>query len=80
VLRTRLAQATPAAQEVAGLAAVVGTDFSLDLLTEASDLTADVVVTAVDELWRNRILQEFGTGYDFARLSRSADDSQLNSI
>ena len=66
VLRKRLAQATPAAQEVAGLAAAVGTDFSLDLLSEASDLTADVVVTAVDELWRNRILQEFGTGYDFS--------------
>jgi tetratricopeptide (TPR) repeat protein len=66
VLRKRLAQATPAAQEVAGLAAAVGTDFSLDLLTAASDLTADAVVTAVDELWRNRILREFGTGYDFS--------------
>ena len=66
VLRKRLAQATPAAQEVAGLAAVVGTDFALDLLTEASDLTADAVVTAVDELWRSRILRELGTGYDFS--------------
>ena len=66
VLRKRLAQATPAAQEVAGLAAAVGTDFSLDLLTEASDLTADVVVTAVDELWRSRILREFAAGYDFS--------------
>ena len=41
-----------AAQEVAGLAAAVGTDFTLDLLTEASDLHADTVVGAVDELWR----------------------------
>ncbi len=66
VLRKRLAQATPVAQEVAGLAAAVGTDFALDLLTEASDLTADAVVGAVDELWRSRILREFGTGYDFS--------------
>jgi DNA-binding SARP family transcriptional activator/tetratricopeptide (TPR) repeat protein len=66
VLRKRLAQASPAAQEVAGLAAAVGTNFSLDLLTEASDLAADGVVTAVDELWRDRILREFGTGYDFS--------------
>ena len=66
VLRKRLAQATPGAQEVAGLAAAAGTDFSLGLLTEASDLTADAVVEAIDELWRSRILREFGTGYDFS--------------
>jgi DNA-binding SARP family transcriptional activator len=66
VLRKRLAQATSVAQEVAGLAAAVGTNFSLDLLTEASDLAADGVVAAVDELWRNRILREFGAGYDFS--------------
>ena len=66
VLRNRLEQATPAAREVAGLAAAVGTDFTLDLLTEASDLDADVVVEAVDELWRRRIMREFGDGYDFS--------------
>ena len=65
VLRTRLAQADPAAREVAGLAAAVGRDFGLDLLTEASDLDADTVVRAVDELWRRRILREFRDGYDF---------------
>ena len=51
---------------MAGLAAAVGTDFSLDLVTEASDLDADIVVGAVDELWRRRILLEFGDGYDFS--------------
>jgi DNA-binding SARP family transcriptional activator len=66
VLRNRLAQSTRAAREIAGLAAAVGTNFSLDLLTEASDLAADGVVAAVDELWRNRILREFGAGYDFS--------------
>jgi DNA-binding SARP family transcriptional activator len=66
VLRNRLDQATVAAQEVAGLAAAVGTDFTLDLLTEASDLEARAVVGAVDELWRRRILREFGDGYDFS--------------
>ena len=66
MLRERLAQASPEAQEIAGLAAAVGTNFSLDLLTEASDLAADGVVAAVDELWRSRILREFGNGYDFS--------------
>jgi DNA-binding SARP family transcriptional activator/tetratricopeptide (TPR) repeat protein len=66
VLRKRFEQATTAAREVAGLAAAVGTDFTLGLLTEASDLEADVVVQAVDELWRRRIMREFGDGYDFS--------------
>jgi DNA-binding SARP family transcriptional activator/tetratricopeptide (TPR) repeat protein len=66
VLRDRLGQATAAAREVAGLAAAVGTNFTLDLLTEASDLDADTVVGAVDELWRRRIMHEFRDGYDFS--------------
>jgi DNA-binding SARP family transcriptional activator/tetratricopeptide (TPR) repeat protein len=66
VLRNRLDQATPAAREVAGLAAAVGTNFTLDLLTEASDLDIGTVVGAVDELWRRRIVREFRDGYDFS--------------
>jgi tetratricopeptide (TPR) repeat protein len=65
VLHRRLEQLTPAAREVAGLAAAVGRNFTLDLLTEASDLDADTVVRAVDELWRRRIVREIGDGYDF---------------
>ena len=66
VLRKRLEQGTAAAREVAGLAAAVGMNFTLDLLTEASDLDADAVVEAVDELWRRRIMREFQGGYDFS--------------
>jgi len=66
VLRKRLDHGTAAAREVAGLAAAVGTIFTLDLLTEASDLDADLVVEAVDELWRRRIIREFRDGYDFS--------------
>ncbi len=79
VLRNRLEQATPAAREVADLAAAVGRDFSLDLLTEASDLDADVVVGAVDELWRRRIMREFRDGYDFSHdLLRDTAYAQLS--
>jgi DNA-binding SARP family transcriptional activator len=66
VLRSRLDQSTAAAREVAGLAAAVGTNFTLDLLTEASDLDTDTVVAAIDELWRRRIMHELRDGYDFS--------------
>jgi DNA-binding SARP family transcriptional activator/tetratricopeptide (TPR) repeat protein len=66
VLSNRLEQVTPAVREVAGLAAAVGRNFTLDLLTEASDLDADTVVQAIDELWRRRIVREFRDGYDFS--------------
>jgi tetratricopeptide (TPR) repeat protein len=66
VLRSRIEQATETAQAVAGLAAAVGADFTLDLLAEASDLDAERVVAAVDELWRRRLVREFRDGYDFS--------------
>jgi DNA-binding SARP family transcriptional activator len=66
VLRSRLGQASPAAQGVAALAAAVGRDVTLDLLVAAGELDADGVVAAVDELWRLRILREQGPGYDFS--------------
>lgn len=66
VLANRLEQVSPTVREVAGLAAATGRDFSLELLTEASDLDPDTVVRAVDELWRRRILRELGEGYDFS--------------
>jgi DNA-binding SARP family transcriptional activator/tetratricopeptide (TPR) repeat protein len=66
VLTDRIRQAGPAARQVAELAAVIGRDFTLDLLTEAIDLDADAVVGAVDELWRRRIIREHApAGYDF---------------
>src|SRR6516165_2623605 len=79
VLRSRLDQATAPARDVAGLAAAVGTDFTLDLLTEASDLDTRGLVGAVDELWRRRILREFGDGYDFSHdLLRDAAYAQVS--
>jgi tetratricopeptide (TPR) repeat protein len=44
----------------------VGRNFSLDLLSKAADLDADVLVHAVDELWRLGIVRESTNGYDFS--------------
>ncbi|HEX5405818.1 MAG TPA: AAA family ATPase [Pseudonocardiaceae bacterium] len=79
VLRTRFEHVSPAARSVAGLAAAVGRDFPLDLLTEASHLDTDTVVAALDELWRRRIVAELPDGYDFSHdLLRDAAYDQVS--
>ena len=66
VLEARLAQLSPAGQELAGLAATVGREFTVDLLTRASSRDEEQVVDALDELWRRRIVRERGVlAYDF---------------
>ncbi len=66
VLDSRLANLPEPAREVVALASAIGRDFTLNLLIEASDLAEDTVVRQVDDLWRRRILEEQGRGYDFA--------------
>jgi DNA-binding SARP family transcriptional activator/tetratricopeptide (TPR) repeat protein len=66
VLRRRLEEVSPEARDVARLAAAIGSDFSLNLLLEASDLDSVVLVDAVDELWLRRIFVERHGRYDFS--------------
>ncbi len=66
VLTNRIEQLSPAAREIAELAAVIGREFTLDLLVVAGRLDVDETVRALDELWRRRILREHGAdSYDF---------------
>ena len=79
VLQARLGQLTDETTAVAGLAAAAGRPFDLELLCEASDLDADAVVRAVDELWRLRIVRETARGYDFTHdLLRTAAYEGVN--
>lgn len=67
VLHARLAQLTPAAYELAKLAAVVGRAFTLDLLAQAGAGDEDALVQSLDELWRRRIVREVEAAhYDFS--------------
>jgi tetratricopeptide (TPR) repeat protein len=79
VLRARFEHVSHGARMVAGLAAAVGRDFPLDLLTEASHLDTDAVVAALDELWQRRIVVELPDGYDFSHdLLRDAAYAQVS--
>lgn len=67
VLAQRLADLSPTAQALAGLAAMIGRFFTFDLLAVASGEPEITVVRGVDELWRKRIVREQGSDrYDFS--------------
>ena len=67
VIEARLAQLSPAAQELASLAATVGRAFTFGVLARASSRSEEQVVEALDELWERRIVRERGVeAYDFS--------------
>jgi DNA-binding SARP family transcriptional activator len=66
ILARRLDQLSPTARDIAALASALNRDFTLPVLIHASDLDEDVIVRAVDELWRQRLVRETTEGYDFA--------------
>jgi predicted ATPase len=52
---------------LARLAAVIGQDFTFDLLIQASGLDEDALVRGLDELWQRRIIREHAAhAYDFS--------------
>jgi DNA-binding SARP family transcriptional activator len=66
IISGRLAQLSPPARELASLAAVVGREFSFDILTQASQSDEESIVRALDELWERQIVREQGVAtYDF---------------
>ncbi|HET7037110.1 MAG TPA: AAA family ATPase [Thermomicrobiaceae bacterium] len=67
VIAARLVQLSPAARELAGLAATIGRAFSLTVLLEASPLDDETVVRALDELCARHLVRERGAErYDFS--------------
>ncbi len=57
VVAARLARLSPEARAAAEVAAAIGRDFQFDLLAQASDLEEQVLVLALDELWRRHIVR-----------------------
>ncbi len=62
----RLLQLSASAREVVELAAIIGREFTVDLLLTAGNTDAASAVRALDELWHKRIVREHGANsYDF---------------
>ncbi|CAN5689523.1 AAA family ATPase [soil metagenome] len=67
VIQSRLSQLTAPARELAGVAATIGRDFTIEVLEQASEADGEMLVRGLDELWRSRILREHGAhAYDFS--------------
>jgi DNA-binding SARP family transcriptional activator len=66
VLTGRLLQLSVSARWFVELAATIGREFTLDLLSTAGNTDSENAVRALDELWHKRIVREHGANsYDF---------------
>jgi DNA-binding SARP family transcriptional activator len=68
VIEARLSQLGAHARDLVDVAAVIGREFSTDVLAAAGDAGEDVLVEGLDELWRRQIVREgtSGSSYDFS--------------
>lgn len=67
VIQARLAQLSIGARELLEQAAVIGREFTVDVLAAASGSTDDALLTGLDELWRHHIVRDQDDDtYDFA--------------
>ena len=66
VIQSRLGRLSEAARPMLELAAIVGRQFSLEVLISASGEDEEAVVSGLDELWQAGIIREHGHGYDFS--------------
>ena len=67
VIQVRLAQLSPVAQIVAQLGATIGRSFDVSLIAKAVGLDEDMVLTALDELWQRRVIDEVdAVRFDFS--------------
>ena len=66
VIAGRLKRLSASAQELASMAAVIGREFSFELLVKVADQAEDTVVRSLEELWRQHIVREQSAGrFDF---------------
>jgi DNA-binding SARP family transcriptional activator len=67
VIEARLAVLSGHARDLAGVAAAIGREFDVDVLTHASGFAEGDLVAGLDELWRRRVVRERGAAaYDFS--------------
>jgi DNA-binding SARP family transcriptional activator/predicted ATPase len=67
VINWRLNRLSEPGRQILELAAVIGRNFSYELLKQASAIDEQILVNGLDECWRQRVLREQGSqDYDFS--------------
>ena len=67
VIASRLARLSESAAELVGVAATIGREFTVPVLSEASGASEETLVRGLDELWRRAIVRARGpSSYDFS--------------
>ena len=66
VIEARLAQLSDPARDLVAVAAMIGREFTIDVLAARAGSDEDALVRGLDELWRRRIVREQGGGRDGA--------------
>ena len=67
VIASRLARLSGTAAELAGVAATIGREFTVEVLARATGASEDGLVRGLDELWRTAIVRARGpNAYDFS--------------
>lgn len=67
VIAGRLSRLSPAARDLAAIAATIGRAFTVDVLAHSGHTDETALYDALDELWRRRIIREQGSNvYDFS--------------
>jgi DNA-binding SARP family transcriptional activator len=65
VIASRLAQLSPGAHELAGVASTIGRIFTVDVLGKASGIETSTLMNELDELWQRRIVRAASTSDSF---------------
>jgi DNA-binding SARP family transcriptional activator len=67
IINARLTQLSSTSHELVLIAAVIGREFTFDILSAVSDLDEYALVRGLDELWQRGIIREHGAeAYDFS--------------
>ncbi|HSU08174.1 MAG TPA: BTAD domain-containing putative transcriptional regulator [Pseudonocardia sp.] len=66
VITARLDRLSPAARDLAEVAATIGREFSAPVLAMAAGRTEDDIAGDLDELWRVHVVRDRGRVYDFS--------------